>query len=105
MTKIKAQLPYYEHIDFGSGRIKNRSFYVENTLTLYDDLGTWTHLKSIIMIDSQREINGKISSETRYYLSDLALQPKDFSTYIRNHWSIENKLHWNRTGDPVRCSF
>ncbi|WP_394993775.1 ISAs1 family transposase [Emticicia sp.] len=41
--------------------------------------------------------------ETRFYLSDLAREPKDFNTYIRNHWSIENKLHC--TGDPVeiRC--
>ena len=51
------------------------------------------------MIDSQRETDGKISHETRYYLSNLSLEPKDFNTHIRNHWSIENKLH--RAGDPV----
>ena len=83
-----------EHIDFGSGRIETRTCYVENDLTLYDDLAHWKHLKSIIIIESKREIKDKISLETRFYLSDLPLQPQDFNQYIRNHWSIENKLHW-----------
>lgn len=93
-TQIKTQLPKSEHIDFGSGRIETRICYVENDLTLYDDLAPWQHLKSIIIIESKREIKDKISFETRYYLSDLALEPKDFNHYIRNHWSIENSLHW-----------
>ena len=94
MLKIKDQLIHNEHIDFGSGRIETRTCYVENDLSLYDDLADWSHLKSIIMIESQREVKNNISREIRYYLSDLLLDPKDFNHYIRNHWSIENKLHW-----------
>ncbi len=93
-AQVKIQLPKNEHIDFGSGRIETRTCYVENDLTLYDDLAHWQHLKSIIIIESKREIKDKISFETRYYLSDLTLEPKEFNQYIRNHWSIENKLHW-----------
>jgi len=93
-AQVKTQLSKNEHIDFGSGRIETRTCYVENDLTLYDDLAHWQHLKSIIIIESKREIKDKISFETRFYLSDLALEPKDFNQYIRNHWSIENSLHW-----------
>ena len=93
-NQIKTQLPNNEHFDFGSGRIETRTCYVENNLTLYDDLAPWQHLKSIIIIESKREIKDKISFETRFYLSDLALEPKEFNQYIRNHWSIENSLHW-----------
>ena len=93
-AQIKPKLIKNEHIDFGSGRIETRTCYVENNLILYDDLSHWKHLKSIIIIESKREIKGKISVETRFYLSDLALEPKDFNQYIRNHWSIENRLHW-----------
>ena len=92
--QIKPTLTQNEHIDFGSGRIETRTCYVENNLILYDDLAHWKHLKSIIIIESKREIKGKISIETRFYISDLALEPKDFNQYIRNHWSIENRLHW-----------
>ncbi|MEA5141470.1 ISAs1 family transposase [Arcicella rigui] len=94
LAQIKPQLPKNEHIDFGSGRIETRTCYVENDLTLYDDLAPWQHLKSITIIESTREIKDKISFETRYYLSDLKPEPKDFNQYIRNHWSIENSLHW-----------
>jgi predicted transposase YbfD/YdcC len=93
-AQVKTQLPKNEHIDFGSGRIETRTCYVENNLTLYDDLAHWKHLKSIVIIESKREIKDKIHYETRFYLSDLALEPKEFNQYIRNHWSIENKLHW-----------
>lgn len=93
-AQVKAQLSKNEHIDFGSGRIETRTCYVENDLTLYDDLAPWHHLKSIIIIESKREIKDKVSFETRFYLSDLAFEPKEFNQYIRNHWSIENSLHW-----------
>lgn len=93
-AQIKTQLSKNEHIDFGSGRIETRTCYVENDLRLYDDLAPWKHLKSIIIVESKREIKDKISFETRFYLSDLALEPKEFNQYIRNHWSIENSLHW-----------
>ena len=93
-AQVKSQLPKDEHIDFGSGRIETRTCYVESNLALYDDLAHWKHLESIIIIESKREIKDKISFETRFYLSDLALQPKEFNQYIRNHWSIENSLHW-----------
>jgi predicted transposase YbfD/YdcC len=92
--QVKPQLSKDENIDFGSGRIETRTCYVENDLTLYDDLAHWQHLKSIIIIESKREIKDKISFETRFYLSDLAIEPKEFNQYIRNHWSIENSLHW-----------
>lgn len=94
LIKIHSQLPYNQNIDFGSGRIETRTCYVENNLDLYDDLASWTHLKSIIMIESTREINEKISIEYRFYLSNLALEPKEFNAFIRQHWSIENNLHW-----------
>ncbi|GAB3519553.1 ISAs1 family transposase [Emticicia fontis] len=94
MKQNRLQLPHYQDVGFGSGRIETRTCYVENNLTLYDDLANWTHLRSIVLIESKREIKGVVSIETRYYLSNLSFIPKDFNTIIRNHWSIENKLHW-----------
>lgn len=94
MQQIIPQLAHSEHVDFGSGRIETRTCYVENNLELYDDLAGWTHLKSIVIVESKREINSRTSTESRFYLSSLALGPKDFNTLIRRHWSIENSLHW-----------
>lgn len=94
MQQVRSQLPCSEHIDFGSGRIETRTCHVENNLALYDDLAGWTHLKSIVMVESKRETDGKTSTESRFYLSSLALGPKVFNNLVRRHWSIENCLHW-----------
>lgn len=94
MLQIYNQLPYYKDVDFGSGRIETRTCYVENKLCLYDDLASWTHLKSIIMVESKRESKGESTTEYRFYLSSLMATPEDFNKWVRGHWSIENGLHW-----------
>ena len=30
----------------------------------------------------------------RYYISSADLTAEKFATAIRNHWHVENKLHW-----------
>lgn len=94
MKANKEQLLCEKDIDFGSGRIEKRDCYIDTNLLFYDELNEWKHLKTVIMIDSSREINGKVSNETRFYLSNLETTPKDFNQFVRNHWGIENKLHW-----------
>lgn len=95
MQKTKAQRAYDEQVDFGSGRIETRRCWVETNLALYDSLADWSHLKSIVMVEARREVDGKISEQTRYYLSDLSLSATGFNGYVRQHWSIENNLHWS----------
>ena len=46
------------------------------------------------MIESSREINGKITHENRFYISNLEATPEQFNRMVRNHWQIENNLHW-----------
>ncbi|MDX1917480.1 MAG: ISAs1 family transposase [Rickettsiaceae bacterium] len=36
----------------------------------------------------------KEQRQTRYYISYLAVNSKMLLSYVRNDWSIENKLHW-----------
>jgi predicted transposase YbfD/YdcC len=56
--------------------------------------GKWEGLRSVGMVESIREINGKVQTERRYYLSSLPLGIEDFARAVRCHWGIENKLHW-----------
>ncbi len=46
------------------------------------------------MVESRREINGKITDETRFYITSLALPADAVGPMIRAHWAIENSLHW-----------
>ncbi|EQX90879.1 H repeat-associated protein ydcC, partial [Escherichia coli UMEA 3200-1] len=36
----------------------------------------------------------------RYYISSADLTAEKFATAIRNHWHVENKLHWRLDGVP-----
>ena len=50
--------------------------------------------KSVVVVESRREINGKITDETRFYITSLALLAEAVGPMIRAHWAIENSLHW-----------
>lgn len=59
----------------------------------------WSGLKSIIAIETiSSKTNdtsaNKVHASWRYYLSSHVANNNKIAQYIRNHWSIENKLHW-----------
>ena len=59
-----------------------------------DPLQKWRKLTSIGMVESVRVVDGKTSIETRYFISSLENDAQKLAEGIRNHWSIENSLHW-----------
>ena len=53
------------------------------------------------MLESSREISGKIEQERRFYLTSLVMLAHLIGPAIRSHWAsehasegIENNLHW-----------
>uniref|UniRef100_B8HPB8 Transposase IS4 family protein n=1 Tax=Cyanothece sp. (strain PCC 7425 / ATCC 29141) TaxID=395961 RepID=B8HPB8_CYAP4 len=54
----------------------------------------WAGLRSLVVIQSQRCLWNKDTTETRYFLSSLSTDAATFAHYIRAHWGIENQLHW-----------
>ena len=82
-------------VDKGHGRLETRECTVtEDIQWLRDCHPHWKELNSIIEIQSQREIKGEISIEKRYYISSLSAQPEKIAQAVRDHWGIENQLHW-----------
>ncbi len=63
----------------------------------YFEKDKWKGLKTFgavrKIIDDGKNKKPKI--EMRYYISSLFVNIELFSRAIRNHWSIENKLHWH----------
>ena len=51
-------------------------------------------MKGVIIVESQREIGEKIERETRFYISSTTLEAKLSGPMIRDHWAVENSLHW-----------
>jgi predicted transposase YbfD/YdcC len=76
------------------GRIETR------TVTVFHDIGwlqkshQWPGLKSVVMVESERETAGKVEAETRFYITSLTLLANAVGPMIRSHWMVENSLHW-----------
>lgn len=54
----------------------------------------WAGLKTIGMTGSERHIGTQVSVERRYYISSRPLDVKVLARAVRQHWGIENTLHW-----------
>lgn len=80
--------------DKGHGRIETRTASVSTDIDWLQEDHAWPGLKAIGKITTSREINGKITQESRYYLLSHAFTPERLNDIVRTHWSIENQLHW-----------
>ena len=76
------------------GRLETREYFQSAELDWFADRSKWEGLQTIGMVEATREINGKISTERRYYISSLPLDIERFARAVRGHWGIENSLHW-----------
>lgn len=90
---INFQHSLNEHVDAGHGRIEERACYALSS----DHIETardWAGVRSVAMVRSRRWQGEKSQTETRYYLSSLEPEAKCIADAVRQHWSIENGLHW-----------
>ena len=51
-------------------------------------------LAMIAMVQSVTERADKIETERRFYISSAKLEAKFFAKAVRDHWGVENRLHW-----------
>ncbi len=83
-----------ETVEKGHGRIETRKCEVITNLKYLDNRENWLSLNSIIKITATRQTAKKQETQIRYYISSVLDDAKNFNKYIREHWHIENKLHW-----------
>lgn len=83
-----------ETVDGDHGRIETRTTTVIHDVAWLQERHNWPGLKGLVMIESIREIGNKIESETRFYITSLALSANQMGPIVRSHWAVENSLHW-----------
>ena len=86
----------FSEVEKDHGRIETRNVFSIGNLEEIDGLGLekWPGLRSVTLVESIREINGRSTVECRYYLSSLVADAEHIGKAIRSHWGIENSLHW-----------
>ncbi|MGH2415696.1 MAG: ISAs1 family transposase, partial [Microcystaceae cyanobacterium] len=87
---------FTQTIDKGHGRIEIRRTWTLSgcELDYLVQKPNWKGLQTIAMVQSERRLNGRVSLETRYYLSSLGNNAAQIAEAVRTHWTIENALHW-----------
>ena len=86
---------YHETIDAGHGRVEVRRYWTVEGLQWLTQTNKWAGLTSVGIVESERHIDGKVTTEQRCFISSLNSDAKRFGKAVRGHWSIENDLHWS----------
>jgi predicted transposase YbfD/YdcC len=92
-----ADCPVSRHIEVekGHGRLEERRYYQITAPSYLHGRSEWKGLKTIGAAVRTYEENGVKKRDTRYYVSSLRRHGKRFARAVRNHWGIENSLHWS----------
>jgi predicted transposase YbfD/YdcC len=87
---------YHETVEKNHGRIETRRCWLvtEAAITWLERQEQWPGLASIAAIEAERRIGARVTKETRYFISSLRGSAKQVAQAAREHWKIENSLHW-----------
>jgi len=88
--------PCFDAFDDGHGRLVRRRVFACADLAPFTTLQDWPGLATVVAVETIRGIpgRGKVKAEIRHYLSSARLPPEALAAAIRNHWRVENGLHW-----------
>ena len=88
------ELDYLETVEKDHGRIEVRRYWQSDRLDWFADRPKWEKLASLGVVESMREVEGKVTIERRYFLSSLPRDVRRLAQAVRGHWGVENPLHW-----------
>lgn len=54
----------------------------------------WVGLQRIVRVERSGTRSHKPFHETMFYISSLSLDAAAFARLIRQHWQVENRVHW-----------
>ena len=88
---------WFETVEKGHGRVETRRCTTVSSpefIVYLNERERWSNLRSVAMVESERDIRGNVSSQTRYYISSLPGDAERLLEAVRGHWEVENSAHW-----------
>jgi len=89
-----ATVTRHQTLDGEHGRIEIRKYTAIHDVGWLQQRHDWPGLAGVVMVESARQLPGKSERETRFYITSLSLPAESVGPMIRDHWAIENSLHW-----------
>jgi len=93
----RSPFTYAKQVNKGHGRLEIRQCWAtsdEEYLAYLREGDQWSGLRTLAMIVTERQVGDKTEVKTRYFISSLAAPANTILKTKRNHWTIENQLHW-----------
>ena len=90
----RVQARHHETHSKGHGRVEHRYYTICPLPADLPDAARWPQLKAIGVAISDTQRGDQNQCQVRYYILSKHLSAKRFAACVRNHWSIENRLHW-----------
>lgn len=84
----------FETEEKGHGRYERRTYVVLYELDAIRDRALWDGLAAIGMCVRTRTVKGETSEEAHYFIGSMSSSAASYAAGLRNHWGIENNLHW-----------
>ena len=85
---------YHETVDGDHGRIETRRYWLTSEIEWLGAQASWSNLHSVGMVEARREVGEAVQIDTRYFLTSLPAHDPRFAQAVRQHWGIENAVHW-----------
>lgn len=96
MQKQGARLEHYSEKNEDHGRVEKRSCVALQKTDWFREDWQWEGLKTLVMVERHRKENkeSEFSTERHFYITSLEADAEKLATMIRQHWGVENSLHW-----------
>lgn len=88
---------YHETVNKDHGRIEIRRCWTVADPLVFEYLRHyegWVDLQTIVRVERERRLPDKVEKETHYYISSLLPNAQRLLQATRQHWTVENGLHW-----------
>ncbi len=92
-----SEMSYDSPTEKGHHRVENRkakAVSVAQLGGLYKQ-EQWAGLRTIVLVERVRHLWNQTTHEVQFYLSSLPVDAQLNGRAIRQHWGIENQVHWS----------
>ena len=82
-------------VEHNRGREEERIYYAADAPEELRNSAEWLDVRSVLMVYRHRELaSGAVQDEVCFYITSLPPKVKRLARLVRDHWGIENSLHW-----------
>jgi predicted transposase YbfD/YdcC len=82
-----------ETLEKRGGRVESRKYELLSAQDLAG-ISEWAGCRCVGRVTRQRSKGDKITEEVIYYITSLDFEAEQFGKSVREHWGVENGLHW-----------